>query len=506
MKIFDGFIFCEEWEMLKLRCEELKGLDVTHILVESPWTHSGLPKPLHFQERKEEFKQYNIKHVIATDIIVPGKNARYAETLQRNAIAWELVGCSDEDVIIISDVDEVPRKTEVEKYRSEMGLAALSMNNHYYWLNCVTEPDSWRMPKIMNYGFLKHNTPDQVRDMGYPTTLHNAGWHWSWLGGVEKVMEKFKNFSHQEESVQKHANPEVLKKKIETGQSMWGDDYWHVVPIDSSYPEYLQHNQIEFLHLIKEVDMKPKSLGGVLFIYNGRSMDYNFMETAQCLIDLCDQVVLLDAGSTDGTAEELDKFKDIPKVTVVKVDNSEWKKQQGKEKLSYFTNLAKSFLTTEYYINIQGDEILADQSYPFVRKAIETGYEAFVVKRINLWKDCNHMLNVPQDRKPCSTKVIRIAKTNYNSVDDAESIGAPAVNIFVNEIILIHYGFVREAKAMVEKVNHMITKVFLMSPDPKMEGMKEWDSTKWFVDEDLLPLDIPHPKLMTEWVKTRPRS
>ncbi len=233
-------------------------------------------------------------------------------------------------------------------------------------------------------------------------------------------------------------------------------------------------------------------------------MDYNFIETAKCLIELCDQVVLLDAGSTDGSADELDQFKDIQNVTIVKVDNSEWKKQQGKEKLSYFTNLAKSFLTTEYYINIQADEILHENSYAAVRKAISTGYEAFVVKRINLWKDCNHQLDVPQNRKPCSTEIIRIAKINYNSVDDAESIGAPAVNIFVNDITILHYGFVREKKKMVKKVRHMLGEVFLMSLDEKLNGMEEWDSTKWFTDEDLKPLEIAHPKLMQEWVLTRP--
>lgn len=502
--IYDCFIFCDEFSLLKIRLAEMSGSNVTHVLVESPWTHSGLPKPLHFNERKEEFKEYNIKHIVVDDIIVSGTNARYAEKLQRNAIMQGLIYCNDEDVVIIADVDEVPRKTSVESYKAEMGLTALSMNNHYYWLNCVTETDSWRMPKIMTWGFLKDRTPDEVRDSGYPTTLHNAGWHWSWQGGVDKIMEKFRNFSHQEESVQKHANPEVLKYKIETGQSMWGEDFWHIVSIDDTYPSYLQTHQEEFSHLIKSTEMKNQTLGGILFIMNGEEMDYNYKETAKCLIELCDQVVLLDAGSTDSTASELDTFKDIPNVTVVKVDRSEWLKQKGKEKLSYFTNMAKSFLTTDYYINIQGDEILHENSYEAVRKAIATGYEAFVVKRINLWKDCNHQLDVPQNRKPCSTEIIRIAKVKYNSVDDAESIGAPAVNIFVNDIIIVHYGFVRNRKAMVKKVRHMLGEVFLMSIDEKLNGMEEFDSTKWFTDEDLKPIEVSHPKLMQEWILDRP--
>jgi len=41
--------------------------------------------------------------------------------------------------------------------------------------------------------------------------------------------------------------------KFETGQSLWGDDYWRFVKIDATFPKYLQENQSEFEHLIKKI-------------------------------------------------------------------------------------------------------------------------------------------------------------------------------------------------------------------------------------------------------------
>ena len=50
--IFDCFTFFNELELLEIRCEELKELDVIHVVVESNLTHSGKSKPLYFSENK----------------------------------------------------------------------------------------------------------------------------------------------------------------------------------------------------------------------------------------------------------------------------------------------------------------------------------------------------------------------------------------------------------------------------------------------------------------------
>jgi hypothetical protein len=62
------------------------------------------------------------------------------------------------------------------------------------------------------------------------------------------MKEKLNSFSHQE------CNTPELRGKIEekykTGQSLWGDDYWEIVPINETFPIYIQQNKEQLRHLI----------------------------------------------------------------------------------------------------------------------------------------------------------------------------------------------------------------------------------------------------------------
>src|SRR5690606_25582329 len=126
----------------------------------------------------------------------------------------------------------------------------------------------------------------------------------------------------------------------------------------------------------------------------------------------------------------------------------EWDSQVGREKLSYFSNLAIDMLSTDWNFYLQADEILHEDSFPFVRKAIEDPQaDGYLIRRLNLWRDPLHMLNVPQERKPVSTEVIRLAKTKFRCVDDAESLGVTGmVGILgdIDNMVIYHMGFVRD--------------------------------------------------------------
>ena len=82
--------------------------------------------------------------------------------------------------------------------------------------------------------------------------IDNAGWHFGWMGGVDRAITKFKSFSHQEHQVQQHADYEKLKSRLENGQSIFGDDFIEVCEIDETYPKYVRENQDRFARLIKK--------------------------------------------------------------------------------------------------------------------------------------------------------------------------------------------------------------------------------------------------------------
>lgn len=247
-----------------------------------------------------------------------------------------------------------------------------------------------------------------------------------------------------------------------------------------------------------------KTLGGSLFIRNGLEYDYCFEESIKCLLDFCDKVVVVDAGSDDGTTEILKNINNH-KLLVIYLSKEEWLNRHGKEKLTYFTDKAIDELDTDYNFYLQADEILHESSYKWVRTAMEVGGEGYLCTRNNLWGNCNLQLNVPHERKPCSTSVLRLAKTRYKAYGDAESLNAPCINDFEEKIKIWHYGFVRKKEVMRAKIINMQIGVFGMSDyDPKLDECNIFNPKLWFDGDDLEKITEPHPKIMKNWILTRP--
>lgn len=246
-----------------------------------------------------------------------------------------------------------------------------------------------------------------------------------------------------------------------------------------------------------------QTLGGVQFVRNAIEFDYCFEESIACLKELCDEIVIIDAGSNDGTAE-LAKKQEDKKTKVVCLPESEWDKMHGKELIAHFQNMGKEMLSTDWYFLLQSDEILHQDSFPYVRKAIEEDNEGYFCHRINLWGSSQFQLNVTADRLPVGNKIIRLSKTKYYSVDDGEGIYCPATWEYFEKIRIYHVGFVRDKYIHTKKIEHMLTRVFGMGTDKKVEEMNGvFDPYQNFSKEDLIPVTEPLPIFIQEWAKKR---
>src|ERR1700690_44917 len=165
------------------------------------------------------------------------------------------------------------------------------------------------------------------------------------------------------------------------------------------------------------------TLGGTMFVRDGIKYDYCFKEAIESLLGICDKVVVLDAGSTDGTFEALREVSlGNEKLWVIRTNGHEWHTIPGKEKLVYFTDMAISHLDTDWNFYLQADEIIHEKSYEWIRKAINENEEGFLCGRVNLWQSPFLKLTVPQSRMPCSPVVLRLAQTKFRSYGDAESL------------------------------------------------------------------------------------
>lgn len=252
--------------------------------------------------------------------------------------------------------------------------------------------------------------------------------------------------------------------------------------------------------LFKKNKMK---LAGTLFVYNGEKFDYCYKEAIKCLLECTDYVIVV-AGGEDDTYQQI---MYIGVDEVIPISKEQWEAQKGREKLSYFTNIAINRaheLGYDYQFNLQADEILHENCYADLRKTIESNCDAYMITRVNLWQSPYLQLCVPKERMPCSSSIIRLARSCYHSFDDAESLLVPIVNNFYeNWIRVYHMGFVRKREVMKSKIINMQEDVFQGSHDAKLDGSEIFNPKLWFNDDELMPIDEPLPKLIQKWAKER---
>lgn len=247
-----------------------------------------------------------------------------------------------------------------------------------------------------------------------------------------------------------------------------------------------------------------KKLGAVSFIHNGNSLDYNWRETILNMKAFADQVVVVDAGSIDGTDSDIQQYAD-EKTKIVCLSREEWDAQRGREKIAYFQNEALKHLDTDWYFCLQCDEILHQDSFPYLKAAMHIGSDAFMCYRANLWFNPWLELTVPQNRMPCSSQVIRLAKTEFKSTGDGESIDCPSVNFdFVNFLRIYHMGFVRDPEVMKRKVIYMQEKVFLTPHDQRLDEDYKFNPHRYFdIENDVKPIPEELPVHIEGWAATR---
>lgn len=251
--------------------------------------------------------------------------------------------------------------------------------------------------------------------------------------------------------------------------------------------------------------MTRPSLGGATMAYNAISQDYHILETLNCLYDLCDQVAVA-CGGNDGTVEMVREWcEGKPEVKMVSFNENNWRSIEGPTKLSTFSNIAIGLLTTDYFIYVQSDEVIHEDSFANIYKALEHGAPGYVFNRYNIWSDPLHMLNVTQDRKPVSTEVIRIARFGHYAYSDAEHLAVNGVEVFqsLDSIEMFHMGFVRDKKKHLTKIKHVLTEVFLVDMDKRAENCEEFMPERWFGAEDLIPIPRRLPKYVLQWACDR---
>jgi len=199
--IVDTFTFFNELDMLKYRLELLGPLVDKFVLVEATVSYRGLPKRLYYEENKHLFEPWNSKiiHVILDDLIPNAPDPWLNEFEQRNRIAKHITFMKDDDILINSDLDEIPDPEVVKKLPeilAHQDAVSLGMDLYYYNIETrVIAP--WNFPKAMRYSFSKRDALTHIRQYKLPV-IPEAGWHLSYFGDASFILNKLNNFAHYE--------------------------------------------------------------------------------------------------------------------------------------------------------------------------------------------------------------------------------------------------------------------------------------------------------------------
>ena len=261
MKIYDCFTFFNELELLELRLESLWDAVDYFVIVEADKTHANIPKPFNFYEHIRDFEKYlsKIHYVMDTSVVeYKGVGDWSIENNHRNNIMKGLSDAAPDDLIMISDLDEFPAPTIIQTIRESFTVgdrfvdfiafydtapytpgklvtfhSGMMINNfldlspvvfqqkfHSYYFDWICRDLPWAGTVIGKFKHMK--SPQKFRDARQilPRIL-NGGWHFSSMGGVDKLLEKarsapdFQKFST--------VDKKFLEKVMASGQYLLTD-------------------------------------------------------------------------------------------------------------------------------------------------------------------------------------------------------------------------------------------------------------------------------------------
>ena len=262
MKIFDCFSYLDEDLLLELRLNILDEYVDYFVIVEGNKTWQNNSKKLRFDINKFDKFKKKIIYIPITDM-PEGDNPWTRENFQRNCISRGLVNADEDDLIIISDLDEIPNMEQIRKFNPNMRYAVFKQKHFYYKINLQSQKNPfWYGSKICVKKYLK--SPQWLRNLKFKkrpfwridkhrlnNILESGGWHFCNLKSAEKLLYKYKNlcetndpYVFKEKIEEKYLNLDEIEKNITLGKDIIGrEDNFKKIEIDNSFPDFLIKNQ-----------------------------------------------------------------------------------------------------------------------------------------------------------------------------------------------------------------------------------------------------------------------
>ena len=265
MAIYDCFQYFDEDHMVDLRLNILDKYVDYFVISESTRTHQGKPKKINFDIKKFAKFKNKIKFIVADyNKKINFKNhiggESPVEQHQRNSLIEGIKDAAPDDLIILSDSDEIPDLTKLKDINKNKKFVAFSQKMFMYKLNLQNLSESnWIGSRITKKKYIKSmQSLRKLKFKNYPfwridkysLQIINGGWHFSFLQTPQQILTKIKSFSHGEFNI-KNISEKSIQESILKNEDIFGrGTTLQKITMDSSYPEYIFQNKNKFLKWI----------------------------------------------------------------------------------------------------------------------------------------------------------------------------------------------------------------------------------------------------------------
>jgi len=265
MRVYDCVIYLDEDLLLDLRFNILNNFVDYFVVVESNKTWQNNKKKFNFNINN--FKSFINKIIyIKVEDMPDGENPWLRENFQRNCIARGLLRASDEDLIIVSDADEIPNPKKIVNFDYKRKYAVFEQKQYCYKLNLHNESHPiWRGSKACVKKYLQ--SPQWLRElkikkrpfwridkMNLKYSIEKGGWHFCNLKTPSQLLFKYKNLCEYKDNYvffnrigDNFLNEKVIEENVRNQKDIIGrGDVYKKEKIDSSYPDYILNNILIF--------------------------------------------------------------------------------------------------------------------------------------------------------------------------------------------------------------------------------------------------------------------
>lgn len=283
-KVISCSQFFNELDLLEIKLHTLDPVVDYFVISESTKTHSGLDKPLYFEENKNRFKEFEDKiiHQVITDTPSDYMNLEHNGDMDHDHIvnkinsqthwdknvesygrdSWEKESLiiplidrssgnhfSNETVVLLSDLDEIVRPSSLKKIVENFDPFQIYHFAHtmfYYYLN-VKKNESWHGTLATSLGNFRQNSFCEMRTNKRGIFIEDGGWHFSYAGGLDKVRQKIHSWGEQ--SLNTNMVNQNLENNLENFIELGRDLFFRPAEFtvrdidDGTFPDYLVQHQ-----------------------------------------------------------------------------------------------------------------------------------------------------------------------------------------------------------------------------------------------------------------------